>query len=315
MAIDKGMFNFQGIMDEFYGWKPGADDDAGRAQKNSFMANMVQSGFDANVAKDMAMTQAGLSKEQMTHAADLDLRNKTALMNEEYNKGMMSMGGQFEFQDRFAEDQNVRDITKDTTQIGTQFEFGERANENQNIRDINKGSLERADNFEYANQGAENQNVRDIQKQTANLGAQFDYTDKLESNQAIRDMAKLGYQNELAKDNMAATGTQRRLDTITQGEQNRLGTMQEGDENRKTQDNATTNTIRSQNNAADNTMLIGDAAAENTKGIDSNKGMEERMSQSNLANENRNTIDFTDQIAGRAENRQSARSRAMARSF
>ena len=297
MAIDKGMFNFQGIMDEFYGWKPGADDDAGREQKNTFMANMIQSGFDANVAKDMAMQQAALSKEQMTHAADLDLRNKTALMNEEYNKGMMSMGGQFEFQNRFAEDQNVRDITANTTNTATQYEFGERANENQNIRDINKDSIERADQFEYLNQLEENRNTRDIEKTTSQLGAQFDYTNQLESDRNIRDMAKLGYQNELSKDNMAASGTQNRLDMITQGEQDRLGTMQQGDETRRTNDNAAKNTIN----------------------IDSNRitteGTEQRLTDSNQANEQRNTIDFSDQIAGRAENRQAARSRAMARSF
>lgn len=297
MAIDKGMFNFQGIMDEFYNWKPGADDEAGQATKNSFMSNMIQSGFDANVAKDMAMMQSGLSKEQMTHAADLELRNKTALMNEEYNKGMMSMGGQFEFQNRYAEDQNVRDITKDTTNATTNYELGNKMAENQNIRDINKDSIERADNFEYANQAAENQNVRDIEKQTAQLGAQFDYTNQLESDRNIRDMAKMGYQNELSKDNMAATGTQRRLDMITQGEQDRLGTMQTGSETRKTQ-----------NNAADNTMLIGDAAAQNTMDVDKNRITTEAMEQ-------RNNIDFSDQIAGRAENRQAARSRAMARSF
>ena len=87
-------------MDDFYGYHPGEDDSEGRAQKNSFMANMVQSGFDSNLAKDMAYTQSGIAKGNMTHAADLELRNKTALMNDEYNKGMMSMGGQFEFQNR-----------------------------------------------------------------------------------------------------------------------------------------------------------------------------------------------------------------------
>ena len=111
MSIDKGMFNFQSVMDQFYNWKPGEDDDTGREQKNSFMTNMIQSGFDANVAKDMAYAQSGIAKGNMTHSADLELRNKTALMNDEFNKGMMSMGGQFEFQNRFAEDQNVRDIT------------------------------------------------------------------------------------------------------------------------------------------------------------------------------------------------------------
>ena len=82
MSIDKGMFNFQSVMDQFYNWKPGEDDDTGREQKNSFMTNMIQSGFDANVAKDMAYAQSGIAKGNMTHSADLELRSKTALMND-----------------------------------------------------------------------------------------------------------------------------------------------------------------------------------------------------------------------------------------
>jgi hypothetical protein len=231
MSIDKGMFNFQGIMDDFYGFQPGEDDSEGRAMKNSFQANMVQSGFDSNLAKDMAYAQSGIAKGNMTHAADLELRNKTALMNDEYNKGMMSMGGQFEFQNRFAEDQNVRDITKDTTKTATDFEFGNKAQENQNIRDTTKDSTERADNFEYANQLAENQSVRDVNQQSALAGLSFDYNDKMADNNNIRDMANKGF-------TMSETGKQNRLDMVVQGEQQRYGTMQTGDETRRTQDNA-----------------------------------------------------------------------------
>ena len=238
MSIDKGMFNFQGVMDQFYGYQPEKGDSEGRAQKNSFMANMVQSGFDANVAKDMAYTQSGIAKENMTTAADLELRNKTALMNDEYNKGMMSMGGQFEFKNRFEEDQTVRDITKDTTNTATQFEFGNKAQENQNIRDITKDSTERADNFEYANQGAENQSVRDVNQQAAMAGVSFDMTDKMADNNNIRDMAKIGFTGDESRKTLAATGTQNRLDYVVQGEQQRYGTMQTGDETRRTQDNA-----------------------------------------------------------------------------
>tara|TARA_R110002012_G_scaffold27973_4_gene88752 strand:- start:147 stop:962 length:816 start_codon:yes stop_codon:yes gene_type:complete len=271
MSIDKGMFNFQGIMDDFYGYEPGEDDSEGRAQKNSFQANMVQSGFDANLAKDMAYAQSGIAKGNMTHAADLELRNKTALMNDEYNKGMMSMGGQFEFQNRFAEDQNVRDITKDTTNTATQFEFGNKAQENQNIRDITKDSIERADNFEYANQGAENQSVRDVNQQAAIAGVNFDMADKMADNNNIRDMAKIGFTGDEQRKTLAATGTQNRLDYVVQGEQNRYGTMQQGDETRR--------------------------------------------SDSNRAEENRETMREGDRIEAGKQNRQSARSRAAARSF
>ena len=271
MSIDKGMFNFQGIMDDFYGYKPGEDDSEGRAQKNSFQANMVQSGFDANLAKDMAYAQSGIAKGNMTHAADLELRNKGALMNDEFNKGMMNMGGQFEFQNRFAEDQSVRNITENTTNAATQFEFGNKAQENQSIRDTTKDSTERADNYEYANQGAENQGVRDVTKDTYSQGAQFDYADKMADNQNIRDMAKIGFTGDEQRKNYAAQGSQNRLDYVVQGEQQRYGTMQAGDENRRT--------------------------------------------ASNQAEENRETMREGDRIEGQKENRQSARSRAAARSF
>ena len=238
MSIDKGMFNFQGIMDDFYGYKPDADDSEGRAAKNSFQANMIQSGFDSSLAKDMAYAQSGIAKGNMLQAADLELRNKGALANDEFNKGMLNMGGQFEFQNRFAEDQTVRDITKDTTATATQFEFGNKMQENQSIRDTTQGSTERADNFEYANQGAENQGVRDITKDTYNAGAQFDYADKMADNQNIRDMAKIGFTGDDGRKTLAATGTQNRLDYVVQGEQQRYGIMQQGDEGRRTQNNA-----------------------------------------------------------------------------
>ena len=271
MTVDKGMFNFQGVMNKFYGYQPEKDDSEGRAIKNSFMANMIQSGFDASMAKDMAYTQSGLAKENMTHAADLELRNKGALMNDEFNKGMMSMGGQFEFQNRFAEDQNVRDITKDTTNQATNYEFSNRANENQNIRDITKDSIGRADQFEYNNQMAENQNVRDITKDTYNQGAAFDYQDKLADNQNIRDMALAGFKGDEQRKTLAATGSQNRLDMVVQGEQQRYGMMQQGDEQRRT--------------------------------------------DSNAAEEGRETMREGDRIEAGKQNRQAARSRAMARSF
>jgi hypothetical protein len=280
MTIDKGMFNFQNVMSQFYNYKPDSDD--GKAMKNSFMANMVQSGFDANLAKDMAYTQSGISKENMTLAADLDLRNKTALMNDEFNKGMMSMGGQFEFQNRFAEDQNVRDITKDTTNTATQYEFGNRAQENQNIRDITKDSIERADNFEYTNQINENQSQNRITEDAYSKGAQFDYADKLADNQNIRDMALEGFKGDEYRKNLAATGSQNRLDYTVKGEQERYGMMQQGDESRRTE---------------------------------SNRASEQRSTDSNVAEEGRKTIEFSDNIEARKQNRQSARARATARAF
>ena len=109
-SIDKGMFNFQGVMNKFYNYQPKKDDSEGRAIKNSFMANMIQSGFDAQMAKDMAQTQSSLAKSNMITAADLEARNTKANMDREFNYGMQTMGAQFKLQNQFADNQYKRDL-------------------------------------------------------------------------------------------------------------------------------------------------------------------------------------------------------------
>ena len=109
-SIDKGMFNFQGVMNKFYNYQPKKDDSEGRAIKNSFMANMIQSGFDAQMAKDMAQTQSALAKSNMITAADLEARNTKANMDREFNYGMQTMGAQYKLQNQFADNQYKRDL-------------------------------------------------------------------------------------------------------------------------------------------------------------------------------------------------------------
>lgn len=109
-SIDKGMFNFQGVMNKFYNYQPKKDDSEGRAIKNSFMANMIQSGFDAQMAKDMAQTQSSLAKSNMITAADLEARNTKANMDREFNYGMQTMGAQYKLQNQFADNQYKRDL-------------------------------------------------------------------------------------------------------------------------------------------------------------------------------------------------------------
>ena len=117
------MFNFQGVMNKFYGYQPGKDDSEGRAIKNSFMANMVQSGFDAQMAKDMAQQQSQIAQSNMTLAADLEARNTASNMKQEFNYGMQSMGAQYEYQNKFANNQYNRDL-------GTLAAQGEQSRQN-----------------------------------------------------------------------------------------------------------------------------------------------------------------------------------------
>ena len=106
-----GMFNFQGIMDSFYSYKPAAaDDEIGNSIKNTFASNMIQSAFDKEMSKEMGEFQNALGQSNMKMAADLELANNSSMMQQEFNYGMQSMGAQFDFQNQFANAQNDRDV-------------------------------------------------------------------------------------------------------------------------------------------------------------------------------------------------------------
>ncbi len=99
-------------MNQFYNYQPGKDDAAGNAMKNAYAGNMVQSGFNSAMAKDMATHQTALSQQTMTHAADLELRNTGSLMDKEHGFNMTSMGAQYDYQNQYADNQVGRDVTK-----------------------------------------------------------------------------------------------------------------------------------------------------------------------------------------------------------
>ena len=156
-AIDKGMFNFQSVMDQFYKFDPKKEDSEATAIKRNFQANMIQSGFDSQLAKDMAQNQAGIAQSNMTHAADLEARNTSSNMEQEFNYGMQSMGAQFEFQDKFANNQYDRDLgtlaatgEQERANISTTGEQGR-----ETMREENRLQAKtRADQASYANKGA-----------------------------------------------------------------------------------------------------------------------------------------------------------------
>ena len=106
----KGMFNFQGIMDQFYNYKPSADDEAGAAIKNSMAAGMIQSAFDKEMAKEMAEYQNALGQSNMQVAAQLELANNSSMMEQEFGYNMAGMEAQMGFQNEFANAQFDRDV-------------------------------------------------------------------------------------------------------------------------------------------------------------------------------------------------------------
>ena len=80
MAKQEGMFNFQSMMKDFYNYQPGEDDAEGRMMKNAFQGNFLQSGIDAALSQQLSQFNSSLAQANMTHQADLEQRNQSALM-------------------------------------------------------------------------------------------------------------------------------------------------------------------------------------------------------------------------------------------
>ncbi len=105
---NKGLYG--GIMDDFFNSTPGADDPEGRSIKMAFQGNLAQSVLDGKLAKDLGQFNAGIAQQNMTHQADLEQRNQSALMKDEFSYGMESMGAQFKLGEQGAQNQHERDL-------------------------------------------------------------------------------------------------------------------------------------------------------------------------------------------------------------
>ena len=103
-----GMLNWKGMMDDFFSSSP--DDVAGRLQKDSFKGDFLQSAIDSQLAMQLGQFNSGLAQNNMTHQADLEQRNQSATMRDEFMYGMESMDAQFQYQNNFANAQHDRDL-------------------------------------------------------------------------------------------------------------------------------------------------------------------------------------------------------------
>ena len=106
---DSGKFDFGRLMDDFYKKEYDADS-AGGLQKQAFQGNLIQSMMDNNMSMQLAEFNKGVAQDNMTHQADLEQRNQSALMREEFNYGMQSMDAQFQYKNKFANAQHDRDL-------------------------------------------------------------------------------------------------------------------------------------------------------------------------------------------------------------
>ena len=268
-SIDKGMFDFQKVMNEFYDYKPEKDDTEGRAIKNNFQANMVQSGFDASLAKDMAQQQSSIAQSNMITAADLEARNTSSNMQQEFNYGMQSMGAQFEFQDKFADNQYDRDL-------GTLGATGEQ----QRLTQSNQGSQDR---LTATVQGEQAKGLATVQgdygNQQANIAA---------------DASK--YQSDASVTNTQTEAASQDKQT----EASITNTQTQADASKYQSDATKDASIYGSDKTLEGTKYNADATIRNT----TESGKQQRES-----------MNLEDNLAASKANRQSARSRSMARSF
>ncbi len=104
------MFNFQEVMGDYYGYQP--TDDAGKASKRTFQANMVQSSFDTQLAMMQAEQAQRYDLDTRLQSANLELSNQKELMKDTFSYGTQKMAMEYDLQSKFAVDQQGRDLDK-----------------------------------------------------------------------------------------------------------------------------------------------------------------------------------------------------------
>ena len=104
-----GMAGLENIMQEYFAYDT-TDDPNAAASKRAFAESTMQSAQSAQQAMALANQQAGLATENMESAANLDLRNKSALQTQGFNENMASMGAQYGYQSNLDSQKHDRDL-------------------------------------------------------------------------------------------------------------------------------------------------------------------------------------------------------------
>ena len=245
-----GMFNFKQMMDDFYNYKPEEGDTMGQMQKQAFMGNFLQSMVDQQLAQQQSQFAAAIGQQNMSHVADLELRNQSATMQDQFNYAMQNMEAQFQYGNTAANAQHDRDIGMLAATGQQQRDNMEASGQQDRLGEIVKGEQDRLKQ-DMVNQSAEAQvkyksdsdyrQATDTQSIASEANKQIAETEKdaMTETQGIRskgevdvakeaagaskygadrtvDVAKVNAQGTI--DNTKETGTQTRL---TMGEETR----------------------------------------------------------------------------------------------
>jgi len=299
-----GAFNLNSIMEQFYNWKPDANDDEGRAIKNTTQADMVNSAFQTQLSQMMAQSQAGISKDMMNFQQMLERQAAGEARKEEFEYGMQSMGAQFEQQNNYANAQYDRDIGM----LGA------------------TGEQERLNKEKQGNQDRLTQIVQGEQSRL-NIGAQGSQDRMNIAAQGESDIAKIGAQGEQDRQNIttqqAAQGLREQANISAQGTQDR--------QNIKTQQAAQAErevgNIQAQGEAdRQNIVTQQQSQGERERGNIGAQGEQDRQNIGAQGDQDvrkieatggqeRQTMEKGDELQAKKANRQQARARSLARAF
>ncbi len=249
--VYQGLFSFSDAMDSINNWTP--EDDAGKASKNLMQLEYLQSGMDNLHAKDMAWTNSAIATSQMQNAANLELRNQSQTMYDDFKYNAMTNGLEYELQNKFANSEANRDLTQIAVQgntdqnmarlqgdIGLEMEEERGYQQRENL--IEQGFQERetlSDRGYQERETLKEQGIQDVNRlNAASLADEYrakatgTETRKNIREQNIADVTMVETQAQNRLDELQETGAQTRLTRQEEGVQNRLSMQEEGAQSR-----------------------------------------------------------------------------------
>ena len=110
--MQSGMFNFQALMDDYYGSDP--QDDAGKLNKRAFQQDMIQQAMIGQQTEQRAAKAQEYEMAGMKQAMDLDLRNQEQLAQSQFGYMTQGKAQDFDLQQRFATSDSQREADRMT---------------------------------------------------------------------------------------------------------------------------------------------------------------------------------------------------------
>ena len=110
--VQGGMFNFQSLMDDYYGSDP--QDDAGKLNKRAFQQDMIQQAMIGQQTEQRAAKAQEYEMAGMKQAMDLDLRNQEQLAQTSFGYTTQGKAQDFDLQQRFATSDSQREADRMT---------------------------------------------------------------------------------------------------------------------------------------------------------------------------------------------------------